>query len=167
MKKATLAQRNKLWKIVQENGTSCEQMQQLLASGLLSDLLDANFNEPINRSAHRRSLGLKPLHVDALSTPLMDLLERCRERNIRLYWGLRNISPLCDMGSTATIGELAAYIAEHPISRMKNLHGKSVIATKELFLEFGIELAVSERDEDAVRQYLRASETRSQPLDLQ
>jgi hypothetical protein len=83
MPKATIAQRDKFWRTVQGNRISSTQFHKADASGLLSDVLRTNFNEPINRVAIRRMLGLKPAEVISLKAPSEEILTRCK--NIRLY----------------------------------------------------------------------------------
>ncbi|MEY4602616.1 MAG: hypothetical protein RL292_557 [Candidatus Parcubacteria bacterium] len=61
MRKATLAQRDKLWEMIDQDGTPREQVQNLLASGLLPDFLNADFTQQIDRDELRRILNLKPL----------------------------------------------------------------------------------------------------------
>jgi hypothetical protein len=60
MKRATLVQGIKLLTFIEQAGTSCEQLQDLLASGLFPELLHANFQKGIDGSEFRRVLGLKP-----------------------------------------------------------------------------------------------------------
>lgn len=61
MKDATLAQAIKLLTLIEQDGTPCEQLQYLLASGLFSDLLRVDFkNRIIDRKEFRRVIGLKP-----------------------------------------------------------------------------------------------------------
>ena len=62
---ATLRQAGKLVELFED--TPREQVQALLASGLLADVRDANFNEPVDRDAIRRLLGLKPLSPPLLA----------------------------------------------------------------------------------------------------
>ena len=57
MKMATLKQAGKVLKLVEETEIPLEQLQKLLASGLLSDLLKANLDE-INRHEFRKLCGL-------------------------------------------------------------------------------------------------------------
>jgi hypothetical protein len=66
MKNATLEQGTKVLTLISQKETPCEQLQNLLASGLLTDLLDANVVE-VNRDAFRKVIGLKPLSVSAPS----------------------------------------------------------------------------------------------------
>src|SRR3989344_4705347 len=58
MKDATLNQAAKILTLFGD--APCEQIQALLASGLLADLRDANVAE-VNRDAFRKLVGLKPL----------------------------------------------------------------------------------------------------------
>lgn len=60
MKTATLEQGMKVQKMISDKGTPDEQLQWMLSSGALSDLLDAK-PESFDREAYRRFLGLKPL----------------------------------------------------------------------------------------------------------
>lgn len=60
MRKATLAQRDKLWEMIDQDGTPRDQVQNLLASGLLPDFLHADFTQQIDRDELRRILNLKP-----------------------------------------------------------------------------------------------------------
>lgn len=61
MRNATLAQRDKLWEVIERGGTPRDQVQNLLASGLLPDFLHADFTQQIDRDELRRILNLKPL----------------------------------------------------------------------------------------------------------
>lgn len=61
MRIATLAQRDKLWEIIEQDETPRDQVQRLLASGLFPDILHADFEQRIDRDEFRRVLGLKPL----------------------------------------------------------------------------------------------------------
>jgi len=60
MKLATLKQAKKVLELVEETEIPLEQLQKLLASGLLSDLLKANLDE-MNRHEFRRVCGLVPI----------------------------------------------------------------------------------------------------------
>ncbi len=60
MKDATLAQGNQVTNLILQKQTPSEQLQKLLESGLLSDLLDANLEGGIDRNAFRRLIGLIP-----------------------------------------------------------------------------------------------------------
>ncbi len=62
MKDATLEQGTKVLTLISQQETPCEQLQKLLSSGLLADLLNANVAE-INRDEFRRVIGLKPFYV--------------------------------------------------------------------------------------------------------
>ncbi len=59
---ATLGQAAKILGLVEQKETSCDQLQRLLGSGLLSDLLEANV-DTVDRDAFRRLVGLKPLNI--------------------------------------------------------------------------------------------------------
>ncbi|MDO8664011.1 MAG: hypothetical protein Q7K44_00445, partial [Candidatus Liptonbacteria bacterium] len=59
-KDATLGQGIKMLTLIEQKETPCEQLQKLLASGLLSDLLDADV-DGIDRDTFRRVIGLKPI----------------------------------------------------------------------------------------------------------
>jgi hypothetical protein len=61
MRNATLAQRDKIWETIEQDGTPRDQVQNLLASGLLPDFLHADFTQQIDRDELRRILNLKPL----------------------------------------------------------------------------------------------------------
>ena len=63
MKPATLKQAGKVLKLVEETEIPLEQLQKLLASGLLSDLLNANMDE-INRDEFRKLCGLFPISTE-------------------------------------------------------------------------------------------------------
>jgi hypothetical protein len=63
MKNATLAQGNQMLNLILQKQTSSEQLQELLKSGLFSDLLEANFENYIDRDAFRRLVGLKPINT--------------------------------------------------------------------------------------------------------
>lgn len=65
MKDATLKQAGKILEIIGQKETSCEQLQEILTSGLLADLLDANV-DGIDRNAFRKFVGLKPLNAYSL-----------------------------------------------------------------------------------------------------
>ncbi|MEK7553547.1 MAG: hypothetical protein AAB504_02605 [Patescibacteria group bacterium] len=58
MKEATLKQAGKVLEVIGE--TPCEQLQKILSSGLLSDLLSANV-DLVDRDVVRQALGLKPI----------------------------------------------------------------------------------------------------------
>ncbi len=60
MKDATLKQAGKILDLAKD--VPCEQVQKVIASGLLSDLLNANIDE-IDRDAFRRLIGLKKLPI--------------------------------------------------------------------------------------------------------
>ncbi|MEK7573908.1 MAG: hypothetical protein AAB514_00020, partial [Patescibacteria group bacterium] len=62
MKDATLKQAGKILDLAKD--VPCEQVQKVIASGLLSDLLNANI-DMIDRVAFRRFVGLKKLPVPA------------------------------------------------------------------------------------------------------
>lgn len=63
MKTATLKQAGKVLKLVEETEIPLEQLQKLLASGLLSDLLKANLDE-VNRDEFRKVCGLIPVSAE-------------------------------------------------------------------------------------------------------
>lgn len=63
--KATLEQAGKILKLVKETEIPLEQLQKLLASGLLSDLLKANIDE-VDREVFRKVCGLIPIRVKDL-----------------------------------------------------------------------------------------------------
>ena len=62
MKDATLAQGNQVLNLILQKRTPSKQLQKLLASGLLSDILDANLENGVNRNTFRSVIGLKPFH---------------------------------------------------------------------------------------------------------
>lgn len=62
MKEATLKQAGKVLEVIGQKEIPCEQLQRLLGSGLLSDLLEANLENSIDRNAFRTLIGLKPLN---------------------------------------------------------------------------------------------------------
>ncbi len=62
--KATLKQAAKILSLFEE--TPLEQIQELLASGILADVRDANISE-VNRDEHRKFLGLVPLTFPTLT----------------------------------------------------------------------------------------------------
>ncbi|MBU2109432.1 hypothetical protein KKB71_00515 [Patescibacteria group bacterium] len=64
MKEATLKQARKVLDLIGQKDTPCEQLQKLLGSGLLSDLLDANVDS-VDRNTFRQTIGLKSLNVYA------------------------------------------------------------------------------------------------------
>lgn len=59
MKEATLKQARKVLDLIADKEVPEDQLQKLLESGLLADLLDAN-TEAVNREDFRRAIGLKP-----------------------------------------------------------------------------------------------------------
>lgn len=61
MKPATLEQGMKVQKMISDKGTPDKQLQWMLESGALSDLLDAN-PDNFNREEFRKFLGLRPLN---------------------------------------------------------------------------------------------------------
>ena len=60
MDKATLKQANQILNLISQKDSSSQQLQALYASGLFSDLLDANVDQ-VSREKFREMLGLKPL----------------------------------------------------------------------------------------------------------
>ena len=70
--KATLEQAGKILKLVKETEIPLEQLQKLLASGLLSDLLKANLDE-VDRKAFRKVCGLIPLKDLKIATASFNL----------------------------------------------------------------------------------------------
>ena len=85
MKDATLRQSAKILGIFED--TPCEQIQAILASGLLADLRDGNIHE-VNREEYRKILGLKPLnlpllaHVGTVDLPALPLF-RAKDKFVR------------------------------------------------------------------------------------
>jgi len=69
MNLATLGQGAKVLELILQKGTPAEQMQDLLQSGLLADLLDANVDS-VNREDFRTLLGLAKLFPDPVVTEL-------------------------------------------------------------------------------------------------
>lgn len=67
MEEATLKQAGKVLELIAQKEVPKEQLQEILGSGLLSDLLDANVDS-VNRDIFRESIGLKPLGVYATIT---------------------------------------------------------------------------------------------------
>ena len=63
MKNVTLAQGNQVLNLILQKDVPCEQLQELLASGLLSDLLDANIQQ-VDRVKFREVLGLSTFKHD-------------------------------------------------------------------------------------------------------
>lgn len=65
MEKATLAQGNQILNLILQKKIPSEQVQRVLESGLLSDILDANleFFDELRRDDIRRILGLCPLSI--------------------------------------------------------------------------------------------------------
>lgn len=59
----TLRQGNQVFNLILQQKTPREQLQKLLASGLLSDLLSGNI-EGIDRNRFRKVLGLRPISPD-------------------------------------------------------------------------------------------------------
>ena len=59
----TLRQGNQVLNLILQQKTSREQLQKLLASGLLSDLLSGNL-EGTDRNRFRKVLGLRPISPD-------------------------------------------------------------------------------------------------------
>lgn len=66
MKNATLGQGIKILSLVEQKEVPREQLQELLASGLLADLLDADV-DAIDRDAFRKIVGLKHLNSSLLT----------------------------------------------------------------------------------------------------
>ncbi|HBR71598.1 MAG TPA: hypothetical protein DEA27_02180, partial [Candidatus Moranbacteria bacterium] len=66
MKDATLKQAGKVLMLMEN--TPCEQLQELLGSGLLSDLLSSD-TKRINRDEFRKVCGLKPLVFESVVCP--------------------------------------------------------------------------------------------------
>ena len=64
-KDATLGQGIKMLTLIEQKETPCEQLQKILASWLLSDLLDANV-DGVDRNAFQQVIGLKLLNVYSL-----------------------------------------------------------------------------------------------------
>jgi len=64
MKEATLKQAGKVLDLIRHKETSCEQLQKLLGSGLLSDLLDANI-DTVDRNAFRQIIGFFAFNFNA------------------------------------------------------------------------------------------------------
>ena len=62
MKNATFGQAVKILSMVEQKEVPRDQLQKLLGSGLLSDLLDADV-DAIDRSVFRQAIGLVPLNV--------------------------------------------------------------------------------------------------------
>ena len=60
MKDTTLAQGNGILNLILQKAVPAEQLQSLIESGILSDILDANVAE-IDRKKLRKFLGLKPI----------------------------------------------------------------------------------------------------------
>jgi len=69
MKEATLGQGVKVLSLIEQKEIPREQLQKLIASGFLSDLLDANV-DGIDRDVFRQSIGLNPFKPK----PLLNLL---------------------------------------------------------------------------------------------
>ena len=63
MKNVTLKQGNQVLNLILQKDIPCEQLQELLASGLLSDLLDANIQQ-IDRVKFRKVLDLSTFKHD-------------------------------------------------------------------------------------------------------
>lgn len=59
MDKATLKQANQVLNLISQKDPPSDQLQALFASGLLSDLLDANVDS-VDRDKFRELIGLKP-----------------------------------------------------------------------------------------------------------
>lgn len=60
---ATLAQGTNVLKMISDKKLSVRHLQELMASGLLSDVLDAEDCNGVNRNDLRASLGLKPVQI--------------------------------------------------------------------------------------------------------
>ena len=82
-KTATLAQTIKVLTLIEQDGTPCEQLQQVLGSGLLSDLLHANFGLGVDRNEVRRALRLLPLVLEQ-EVPEADLFRETGELTIQI-----------------------------------------------------------------------------------
>ncbi len=67
MKEATLGHGVKILQLIAQKGTPGDQVQNLVESGLFSDLLDANLAS-VDRDEVRQALGLKPLGIRATIT---------------------------------------------------------------------------------------------------
>lgn len=66
MKEATLAQGNQVTNLILQKKVSSVQLQRLLHSGLLADLLEADFDKEINRRDFRRLIGFQGLFLELL-----------------------------------------------------------------------------------------------------
>lgn len=66
MKTATLGHGVKILQMIDQKGTPGDQVQELIGSGLLSDLLDANISV-VERNEFRKILGLNALNVYRLT----------------------------------------------------------------------------------------------------
>ncbi len=62
MKNATLGHGVKILQLIAQKGTSGEQIQELISSGLLSDILNANIGA-VDRNEFRKLLGLNTLNI--------------------------------------------------------------------------------------------------------
>lgn len=77
MKKPTLAQANQVLNLIAQKQMPAEQLQNLLESGLLSDLLDGNVGE-VDREKFRRVLGLNPLVMKTVEGSDILLIDRTK-----------------------------------------------------------------------------------------
>ena len=84
MKEATLNQAGKVLEVIGQKGIPREQLQKLLGSGLLSDLLDANVDS-VDRDTFRQAIGLKPLgaHTTITRYPMLIDYDRLVEDGIK------------------------------------------------------------------------------------
>ena len=83
MKEATLNQAGKVLEVIGQKGIPREQLQKLLGSGLLSDLLDANVDS-VDRDTFRQAIGLKPLGAHTTITyPMLIDYDRLVEDGIK------------------------------------------------------------------------------------
>jgi len=74
---ATFGQAVKILNLVEQKEMPCDQLQKLLGSGLLSDLLEANI-DVIDRNAFRRLVGLEP--TNTLLEPLGTIIVLATEK---------------------------------------------------------------------------------------
>ncbi|MBI4132762.1 MAG: hypothetical protein HY473_01510 [Candidatus Sungbacteria bacterium] len=89
MRRATLAQGNQVQNLILQSGVPTDQLQKLLESGFISDILDANVDE-VDRNQLRKVLGLKPLPIKP----------REKRSTLDYYPWLERYAPLGDMNLT-------------------------------------------------------------------
>ncbi|TRZ77316.1 hypothetical protein D4R87_02985 [bacterium] len=96
MKKATLAQGNQILNLILQKEIPVEQLQKIIESGLLTDLLNADLSNPINRGLFRKVIGIKSQY------PHFHLTKKCNDIRIEallLKAGLKSMFNSADINS--------------------------------------------------------------------